>query len=101
MSNPMSDTLMYTGPFTAEEDALILQRVAELGLDNTSSATGDDATSAAMGLPGTSSSATSEAQQAVVYPNGLWDELSNLLNRPPEIVRARVRSLRSKGVSIV
>ena len=31
------------------------------------------------------------------YPTSLWEELSVQLNRPPEIVRARVRTIRQKN----
>lgn len=63
------------GPFTEEEDALIVQQVADLGiqLDNLE-ADGD--------------------AEAGAFPAGFWEELSAMLNRPPEILRARVRNIR-------
>lgn len=80
--------------------------MAELGLD--AYAVGEDgapitttATAGSGSSSASSSAAVTEAQQGVVYPQGLWEELSNMLNRPPEIVRARVRSLRSKGIALV
>ena len=40
--------------------------------------------------------------EAAAFPSGFWEDLSSALNRPPEILRARVRNirrnLRNRGV---
>jgi hypothetical protein len=85
--------VFFTGPFTEEEDALILQQVAELGihLDGTGGASAASAGDASEGIP----------EGATAFPTGFWEELSATLNRPPEILRARVRNMRNRGVSLV
>ena len=94
--------LGYTvGPFTEEEDALIMQQVAELGvavaLDSTASTSGlDGEAETTSGVAGEPQQQTG-AEATIVYPSGFWDELSAALNRPPEMLRARVRNIRARG----
>lgn len=80
-----------SGPFTEEEDALIQQQLAELGIP----LDGGDAASLTGEGPATGAGA---GAGSLVYPSGFWEELSALLNRPPEILRARVRNLRNRAV---
>jgi hypothetical protein len=74
-------SLFPPGPFTEDEDNTILQQLAELGIPVDGEGAG-------------------EAAAAVTYPSGFWEELSAQLNRPPEILRARVRNMRNRGISL-
>lgn len=64
-----------------------MQQVAELGI----------ALEVAAGTDGAAAAQPAAAVAAATYPSGFWEELSALLNRPPEILRARVRNMRTRG----
>jgi hypothetical protein len=67
--------------------------VAELGirLDGAGASSAASAGDAGEGIP----------EGAAAFPSGFWEELSATLNRPPEILRARVRNMRNRGLSLV
>ena len=135
--------LIFPGPFSAEEDALIVQRVEEVGLSMGaaskcpfnlfftyiaqrekqfncfvtpfSSSRGTLLLSLLFKLffvfanPGTGrvvepvdpSDPAHTQTSSAAFPAGFWEHLSAETNRPPEILRTRVKTLRARGSNVL
>uniref|UniRef100_A0A7S3HL51 Uncharacterized protein n=1 Tax=Spumella elongata TaxID=89044 RepID=A0A7S3HL51_9STRA len=86
---------MKKGPFSAEEDALIVQRVEEVGLSMGAASTGRVAE------PVDPSDPAHTQTSSAAFPAGFWEHLSAETNRPPEILRTRVKTLRARGSNVL